>query len=303
MVLNKKLSSLLKLKVKIDKFIESLERDRTTRIPEGIIQKATATYFDKQGKGLVKALGKYSSRFKESLKENVSDDELEKAFTKVSVPLQVAYSKVIIEQTGNILKDAAVNTVKNVGLGDISASVNMQTTSAMQYLETHAADLISGIDDTTRAITKRIIVDGAKSGKNYQQVAQELRDQFKIFQVGKPQKHIRGRSELISSNESRVAYETGAHSSAQSIDSAGIDMLKHWDTVGDNRVSDGCADNEDEGWIPINKTFPSGHMHTSRFPGCSCNASYKRKSDAKRDEEFLRSLIGLDINVSVSTNL
>ncbi len=304
MALNKKLLNLLKIKSKLDRFIESLERDRITREPEKKIFKATQTYFDKQGKGLIKALGKYSGRFKESnLKENISDKELDTAFNKVSVPIAVAYSKVIITQTGDILKDAAVKTVQNIGLGDISKSVNLQTTSAIEYLETHAADLISNIDDTTRAITKRIIVDGAKSGKNYQQVAEELREQFKIFQVGKPQQHIRDRAELIASNEARTAYEVGANSSAQSIDSAGIEMLKHWDTVGDGRVSDGCSENEGDGWISINNSFSSDHEHPPRFPGCRCDARYKRKSDVKEDEAFLRSLIGLDINVSVTSNL
>lgn len=299
-----RLSKLLEIKRKLNRFIESLERDRITRGPEKKIFKATQTYFDKQGKGLIKELSKFSGRFKESnLKENVSDKELEKAFNKVSTPIAVAYSKVIIAQTGDILKDAAVRTVKNVGLGDISASVNVQTVSAIDYLEANAADLISNIDNTTRKITKRIIVDGAKAGKNYQQVAEELRQQFKIFQVGKPQQHIRGRAELISINEARTAYEVGAESSAKSIDSAGIDMLKRWVTVGDSRVSDLCAANEDAGWMGVKEVFPSGHSTPPRFPGCRCDAEYKRKSDVKQDEEFLRSLIGLDINVSVTSNI
>ena len=298
-----RLSKLLEIKNKLNKFVESLERDRITRGPEKKIFKATQTYFDKQGKGIIKALGKFSGRFKESLKENVSDEELEKAFNKVSTPIAVAYSKVIVDQTGQILKDAAVQTVKNVGLGDISKSVNLQTTSAIEYLETHAADLISNIDDTTRAVTKRIIVDGAKSGKNFQQVAEELREQFKIFQVGKPQQHIRGRAELIASNEARTAYAVGSNSSAQSMQEAGLEMLKFWSTSGDNRVSDLCNENEGVGWIPLNEIYPSGHEHIPRFPGCRCVDEYKRKSDVKQDEQFLRSLIGLDINVSVTSNI
>lgn len=292
MLSKKNLRVLLEVKRKLDKYIESATRDKITKIPEKKMEKAFVTYFDKQGKALIKALGKYRSRFSES----ISDDEVGKALL-AAAPLKVALEKVVVTQTGIIMQDAAVQTVKDLGLNKVLPSINVQTTSAIEYLEAHAAELVSGIDDTTRATVKRIIVDGAKSGKNYGQVSEELKAQFDIFKVGKPQQHIRSRAEFIATNESRVAYETASYSTVNSIEDEGIEMQKRWVTVGDNRVSEGCADNESEGWIGVKEEFGSGHLYPPRFPSCRCDVEYQRKSDSKRDEERLRKLAGLDVKV------
>ena len=293
MLSKKNLRLLLKVKRKLDRFVESLERDRITRIPASKMEKAFMVYFDKQGKALIKALSKYKGRFSES----VSDKELDTEINKISIPLRVGLAKVIIEQTGYIMQDSAVKTIQNIGLGDISAGVRLQTQSAIEYLEAHAGELISGIDDTTREITKRIIVDGAKAGKNYSQIAEELKKQFDIFKVGKPQKHIRSRAEFIATNESRVAYGTASYSASLSVNEMGIEMIKRWVTSGDNRVSEGCEENEWDGWIPIKEAFTSGDMTFPRFPGCRCDVEFKRKSDIKKDEERLRKLAGLDVKI------
>lgn len=58
--------------------------------------------------------------------------------------------------------------------------------------------------------------------------------------------------------------------------SLGLAMEKSWLTVGDNRVSDGCAENEGAGWIPLDEPFPSGDQAPLRFPGCRCTALYRR---------------------------
>jgi len=57
---------------------------------------------------------------------------------------------------------------------------------------------------------------------------------------------------------------------SQSLQSAGLPMEKSWLTSRDGRVSDGCMQNEDAGWIPLDDAFPSGDMRPLRFPGCRC---------------------------------
>ena len=92
-----------------------------------------------------------------------------------------------------------------------------------------------------------------------------------MFSERKPQLHIRNRAELIAVTETGNAYEKAAMLQAEALQQAGLPMEKSWNTVGDDRVSDGCQENEDAGWIPIDEPFPSGDMQPLRFPGCRCN--------------------------------
>ncbi len=53
-------------------------------------------------------------------------------------------------------------------------------------------------------------------------------------------------------------------------------MEKRWSTVGDDKVSTGCLDNEGDGWIPLDDEFNSGHERPPRFPGCRCGVQFRR---------------------------
>lgn len=78
--------------------------------------------------------------------------------------------------------------------------------------------------------------------------------------------------------EIRDAYETSLV-----LEDHGWELEKHWNNMGDARVSDGCLMNTDTGWIDNNQSFPSGHIYSPRFPGCRCNVTRrlkKRKSQS-----------------------
>jgi hypothetical protein len=42
----------------------------------------------------------------------------------------------------------------------------------------------------------------------------------------------------------------------------------------DAKVSDICAGNESQGWIPIDELFQSGHQHAPHHPRCRCATTY-----------------------------
>jgi CBS domain-containing protein len=50
--------------------------------------------------------------------------------------------------------------------------------------------------------------------------------------------------------------------------------------MGDDRVSDGCIENGNAGWIDNKEAFPSGHQFPPRFPGCRCGCG-SRVGDRK----------------------
>ena len=73
------------------------------------------------------------------------------------------------------------------------------------------------------------------------------------------------------------ASEERALKQAQGLQSDGLPMEKKWLSVGDKPLGDNkpaacsiCLTNDRAGWIPIDDTFPSGHMHPLAHDGCRC---------------------------------
>lgn len=160
--------------------------------------------------------------------------------------------------------------VRNVK-ADKSGWVSLPNLRAQEYAKKHAAEAVTQINDTTRKEIARIVSDGVKSGSSYNDIAKAIKDKFKEFAVPMPQKHVSNRAVLVAVTELANAYCEGNAQVGNYLQDNGVKMMKAWQTLEDDRVSDGCKENERVGWIPINKEFPSGHMHPPRFPGCRCD--------------------------------
>lgn len=127
-----------------------------------------------------------------------------------------------------------------------------------------------GCDGTT---SPQLITEGIEQGTSYTQVAKEIRDAFTGFHTPSPQKHIKDRATLVAVTELGNAYEAVVRQLAD----RGLMMEVSWLTVDDERVSDGCMDNQAAGWILFGDAFPSGHQRPLRHPGCRCTALYRRR--------------------------
>lgn len=160
--------------------------------------------------------------------------------------------------------------VRNVK-ADKSGWVSLPNLRAQEYAKKHAAEAVTQINDTTRKEIARIVSDGVKSGSSYNDIAKAIKDKFEEFAVPMPQKHVSNRAVLVAVTELANAYCEGSAQVGNYLQDNGVKMMKAWQTLEDDRVSDGCKENERVGWIPINKEFPSGHMHPPRFPGCRCD--------------------------------
>lgn len=160
--------------------------------------------------------------------------------------------------------------VRNVK-ADNSGWVSLPNLRAQEYAKKHAAEAVTRINDTTRKEIARIVSDGVKSGASYNDIAKEIKNKFEEFAVPMPQKHVSNRAVLVAVTELANAYCEGNAQVGNYLQDNGVKMMKAWQTLEDDRVSDGCKENERVGWIPINKEFPSGHMHPPRFPGCRCD--------------------------------
>jgi hypothetical protein len=154
---------------------------------------------------------------------------------------------------------------------DKTGWVSLPNLRARAYAKKHAAEAVTQINDVTRKEIARIVSDGVKSGSSYNDIAKAIKSKFEEFAVPSPQKHIPNRAVLVAVTELANAYCEGNAQVGDYLQSNGVKMMKAWQTLEDDRVSDGCKENEQAGWIPIDKEFPSGHMHPPRFPGCRCD--------------------------------
>lgn len=142
-------------------------------------------------------------------------------------------------------------------------------------LEEHAAKMVSGIDEVTRQDIHDIIVKGHGENKTYSEIAADIRDKYSEFSESTGQGHIRDRAELIAVTEIASAAQGAGYDEALALADAGWEVEKFWNNTGDDKVSDGCLENTDAGWIPIDEPFPSGDDYPPRFPGCRCACSYR----------------------------
>lgn len=140
-----------------------------------------------------------------------------------------------------------------------------------------AAERIAGIDETTLGLLRTLIEQAIGEEWAYTKLAAAIRAMFRDFGRAVPQRHLRDRAELIAVTEIGQAYLDGQLDNAQRLVDRGAQIEKSWLTVGDDRVSDGCRFNADQGWIPLAQTFRSGHASPLRFPGCRCALQTRRR--------------------------
>jgi len=268
-----------KLLEALDRFLEAMHRSMKNKALAPIekkLEKDMQKAFRAQKKAFLNKFEKFKSRFKESvrLKESINDDETDPIFEQVFSETGDLIREPIKEAAKKALQAAALKTIADL---KVNIAFDLENPRAVEYLELHAAEKVTNINNTTRARIKTIITRGTEKGWSYDRMAREISSRFEEFAVGKPQEHIDSRAHLVAVTETAEAYEEGNRIAAKEIQKQGVLMEKSWLTVGDDRVSDGCEENQDAGWIDIDEEFPSGHQRPPRFPGCRCDCLYRRK--------------------------
>lgn len=159
---------------------------------------------------------------------------------------------------------------------DFAQAFSLANPRAVAYLEAHGAALVTKINEETRNQMKTLVTQAVDEGWSYTRTAKAIREQFEGFAGLKPQHHIRDRATLVAVTEAGQAYEEGSRIVALGLAESGVPMEKYWRTSGDDKVSQGCRDNQAAGWLAVGDAFPSGHDRPLRFPGCRCTAQYRR---------------------------
>jgi len=147
---------------------------------------------------------------------------------------------------------------------------------AIKWAEKHSAQLVTRMDKETKSRLSRVIADGIKNKRGPGGLATDIKRELGWMGRGRPSA-IKGLT--MQSRASLIARTETADALGQAFEDRGKEMgieAKEWITAGDDKVSDGCLENERAGVIPFNDAFPSGHMRPPRFPGCRCAAAPAR---------------------------
>lgn len=267
----------------LDRFLERVRmtrRERVLRPTVATMEKAVSQAFRTQGRRLIEesrvlegARGEGRGAAGVVLREAWTIEDWLRLFDLVSgetvdlffTPIQAGVAEALLAGASEV-----------IGMINVDYAFGLANPRAVAYLEAHGYGLISQIDSVTRGNIATIVNNGTAEGWSYNRVAREISSLYSEMAIGKPQQHIDSRAHLIAVTEAGNGYEEGNLTVVRDMEDAGLRMEKKWLTVGDDRVSDGCQANQDEGWIPVGHAFSSGHDRPLRFPGCRCTTEYRR---------------------------
>lgn len=185
------------------------------------------------------------------------------------------------EQLAIVLTEV-VMTAARAAITDlkITTGFDIPTQRIEDEIRRHAAELVKGLNDTTRADLKRILERAVADQLSYTETAKLLRNRFSEFGTLVPLHHIRDRAELIAVTEVGQAYVRGQQQIGNALTDLGIAMEKAWLTAADDRVEAECEENGAAGWISWEETFPSGHDAPLAHVGCRCALQMQRSEAA-----------------------
>lgn len=258
----------------LDRFLEAVRRtrrERETSGPERSLRRAMETWFRQQRRAFEERAGQAVTPG-ETPPSNAFDPAIEAALS-AGKPAAAAAVQSAAAQALLLGAQAVLADLGNIGLG---IAFDLANPRAQAYLREYGAQLVTRINETTRQEMQDLIFSMVEDRATYDQIARAIKDRWSEMAIPKPQGHIDSRAHLIAVTEVGNAYEYGNMTAVKDMASLGLQMEKSWLTVGDDRVSDGCAENEGAGWIPLDEPFPSGDQAPLRFPGCRCTALYRR---------------------------
>jgi SPP1 gp7 family putative phage head morphogenesis protein len=248
------------------RLLEASRDERLDPVAKGM-QSEMKAFFLKQGQLFLKEFTKFQSEFSEA-----SGDIIDKIFGKVDKLTGASLAAIIEKGTGKALTQALGDMKSKFGS---EISLTLKNPRAVKFIATNGAAKVTMINDTTREYIQTVLTEGLEQGWSYAKTAKAIKDRFAEFAIGAPQEHIRSRAELVAVTESANAYGQGNLMFAQEMQDAGLTMEKSWLTVGDDRVSEICQENEDAGWISVDDQFPSGDDAEPAHPSCRCTCLFQ----------------------------
>jgi len=152
----------------------------------------------------------------------------------------------------------------------VQADFNVPQVRATAWLRSHAAEMVTKVDDTTRSRVAAIVTQGMEEGWSYGKVEADLKRLYSGFRVSVPQRHIMTRARLIAVNEAAVGFGQGQKELYTWLGATGMKIEKSWLSTGEPNTCEVCEGNSGEGWIPADQAFGSGDEVEPAHPACRC---------------------------------
>lgn len=217
-----------------------------------------------QARSFIGHLAEHRSLFAES----ISEGEWGPAWDATRADTDPLIVGILDDHAAATFGDGVVTTI--VGL-QVELDFDLDNPRAAAFLKDRGANLVTRIDATTRDRLRTLLVTSVDEGWSWQRTGREINQMFAGFSGRGPMgRHLRNRAELVAVTETAEAHAAGNHAVIDQLAAQGVAVQVRWRTVGDNRVSAGCARNGAAGWQDHGTPFPSGHLREPRFPGCRC---------------------------------
>ena len=195
---------------------------------------------------------------------------LSKDIEDVLDPLLATFDDVLeAEVAGQLAEIRITGTAEMITWGKTQAGVPIAfegppISQAVNWAEKRSATLVTGMDEETKKRLAHTISEGIKNKRGVPGLARDIKGTFADMT-----KH---RSELIARTETANAL---SEASLDTMEEMGIEG-KQWITAGDDRVSEDCEANENEGVIPAGQSFSGGTMAPPQHPDCRCTVAPAR---------------------------
>lgn len=161
---------------------------------------------------------------------------------------------------------------------NITTTFGIDPADALRYANKYAWDRIKGVDDYSKKRINALVSQGIEKGWWYKKLAEELQRDYSFSTY---------RARLIATQEIWEAYLNGKDTQFNRYAlEYGQKGWKKWVSHRDQRTTDGCLANDNQGWIPYDQEFQSWHAKPTRFVWCRCNCVY-RLFDPREDGENL----------------
>jgi hypothetical protein len=172
--------------------------------------------------------------------------------------------------------------IRSAAIGLELAAVNAKTIDTVLRLRA-----IGSVKNLTKGLKQAIGLNPIQFGAFVKQAAKidkiYSKEKAQLLKDRLYQKKLNYRAQLIARTEISNAVNQSQIADIKSRIVEGDlpeQMEKRWSAIGDERTSDGCLENEAEGWIPIDDVFPSGDTEPPRFPGCRCGLQFRARKAA-----------------------
>lgn len=264
--------------------VQPLRRDRALRPRERKLAAALGKAFRAQGKAFMARLDARRHKIETTesktldlsggptpvvFREAIEEFGWEKDFAAAALASLQAFEAPLSMLVTEMLDIGIRQVIADFAIG---VSFNVKHPLAVEYIKAHSAELVAGIDVTTKAQLRTLIGKAVDEGWSYSRLAKGIRGKFADY--------AGPRATKIAVHEMGMAYEQGSLMGANAMADEGLTMEKSWLTVGDLRVEDTCANNEGQGWIPLGDSFGSGDDAPLAHLGCRCTMLTRRAGSA-----------------------